>query len=82
MPGQRRTGDDLAAVIVLLQRADGTQEGWQVFDVASTEWEWLGAGPRGSVAKLTVEGAFYRMARPGFKIDDRGIGQRTLELEE
>lgn len=85
MIGQRRTEQDVAAVVVLIQRRDGTQEGWQVFDTTDLSWEFVGMDDRGTRAELTVRGSFYRMARPGVimsDFDEREIGPVRLELEE
>jgi hypothetical protein len=50
-------------VVVLVEEADGKQDGWDVFEVASARWEWAGMDRNGARATITVTGSFHRISR-------------------
>lgn len=50
-------------VVVLVEEADGNQDGWDVFDVATAKWEWAGMDRNGARATITVTGSFHRIRK-------------------
>jgi hypothetical protein len=54
---------DIRQIVVLIEQNDGSQHGYQIFNVKQVSWTFIGRGEGGSQGRLVVEGAFHRKSR-------------------
>lgn len=70
---------DARRVVVLIERADGKQVGWEVKPSGPPRWAFIGLGTGGTHGEVTVRGEFYRMGRSG--PEQTEIDQTMKEIE-
>ena len=73
---------DPRRVVVLIEEADGSQVGWDVFDVSTAQWAWAGLDRNGARATITVTGSFHRIGKSPEEGYQEALDQAGAELVE
>jgi hypothetical protein len=77
-PGHEHDPAEVTRVVVLVEHDDGRRFGYDVTDIISLRWEWLGVWGRGSIGEVTVSGTFHRVNRYA-ELDEAIDEQEALE---
>lgn len=63
MPGKVHDVGDVKRVLVFVEENDGRTYGYEVHEPTALSWRLTGVGGDGSIARVMVEGRFWRKQR-------------------